>query len=427
MRAALVLCLVLAATSRARADAWLDLAPMPDTTALEPAFQLDRYITHDSWCGWHRWGEHRSLGLGVSPRRDDSRATQAAGEVAYAGGTGDPGSLLAFSTELHAIGSSVRGRHELRVELADFTGHDMPRLSFGFAGVVEHGPARGLSPLWLGHGQPLTAEAHLDVSTVVTHDDAIAWLAGAEGSVGGTWWSDGPVESAGRDGLGVHLGIMPIHDDIPRGSFDIVHARLSHASLTPAVATRGTPVGPASVRMIELGTGFRDFTYHVDGDLFAVIVGDAGVVWLGTDTATAGMVSVHLGAVVKTVRGRLYDFTTRKLGIGFAHEPGFTADGRTLTSDARVTALASIENRIGSASASGGVSSVTPLAGAAPPAGRILRYGGELESYLRVGGDLEVGGHLAGSFEPRALEPWATPRTWSYEATVLLRWRDGSP
>jgi hypothetical protein len=233
--------LVLGATTAARADAWLDLAPMPDTAALEPAFQLDRYIIHDSWCGYHRWGEHRSLGLGVSPRRGDSRATQVAGEVAYAGGTGDPGSLFAFSGELHAIGSSVRGRHELHVEVAS------RRAMMAFSGLVEHGPARGLAPLWLGHGQPLTGDAHLDVVEVLGHDDTIAWIAGVDGSVGATGWSDGPIEGARRDGLDVHLGLVPIHDDIPRGSIAILHLRVTEAALTPRVATRGSLAGPTSI------------------------------------------------------------------------------------------------------------------------------------------------------------------------------------
>ena len=42
MRGTLILGLILFATSGARAEPWLDLAPIPHTAALEPAFQLDR-------------------------------------------------------------------------------------------------------------------------------------------------------------------------------------------------------------------------------------------------------------------------------------------------------------------------------------------------------------------------------------------------
>src|SRR5258705_8854485 len=114
MRGAGILLLLLCARSGARADRWLDLAPIPETAALEPAFQLDRYIVHDSWCGWHRWGDRHALGLGIAPRRGSS---QVIGEAAYAGGTGSHDGLLAFSTEASAVGSSVRGRHEARLEI----------------------------------------------------------------------------------------------------------------------------------------------------------------------------------------------------------------------------------------------------------------------------------------------------------------------
>src|SRR5688500_19247684 len=124
------------AASSAHADRWLDLAPIPETAALEPAFQLDRYIVHDSWCGYRRWGTRRTLGLGVARR---GGSAEAGGEAAYAAGTGSRDGVLAFSTEATAVGTAVRGRHEGRFELRNLHEDRAPRFALAVAGAAEHG------------------------------------------------------------------------------------------------------------------------------------------------------------------------------------------------------------------------------------------------------------------------------------------------
>lgn len=434
MRAALVVALWVAAAPAARADVWIDLAPMPDMSALEPAYQLDRYVMYPPWCDVGHWGESYSLGLGLAPHRGGSRSSQLAADATYASGHGAENGLLAVSSELSAIGSTVRGRHEGRLEMRDILGARAHPFSIGAVTIVEHGPPPALSPIWLGHGKMATVDGRADASIGLGRSADLMWQAGIDATVGGTWWEDGPFADAQRRGLGVSLGIAPHDEAIPRGAIDLVRARVELATLSRAqVATRGgLASGAADIRTIELGSGFRDLTYQVNRDFLAVLVADAGVVWLRSDTpdapgtaATGAMVRAQIGASVKSVHGRPGEFTIRRFGLGLAREPGYTADGRTLTSDARVTALASIETPLVTASVSGGISSVTPVSGDVADTRSVLRYAGAAESFFPLGAGFELGAHASATFEPRANDPWVTTPAWAYEGTALLRWRGG--
>lgn len=413
MRAALVLLV----PGLAAADSRLDLSPLPELSLLEPAHHFVRGSR----------GIAANVGVGFGRHRGEAGVV---GEGALRLGLQMRRFAAAAGSELVAgAGELVRGRHtgflELRTDDTgadeDLTGRVLVRAA------LEHGEARALAPVYLGPGRRDHAAASADLLVGLARDrkDLFAGLVQADGSV--TRWLDAPLlDRAHRGAIGLGVALAPGDDELPRGRFDIVRARVEHATIERGpVRAAGAPIADARVRTIEVMTGMHELAGHIDHDLLLAVTAQLGAVWLESDTA-AGRIEdtffkVELGGHFKW---RARAAGRREIGVALARQPGPTPDGQHHASDWRLELVTGVEDRRFVFAARGGISWVTHVSGGVSDPAPLKRYGSHLEGFAKLGLGLEVGGYHAISYEPRvAGDPWSTPRTLATEVGVLARWR----
>jgi hypothetical protein len=196
------------------------------------------------------------------------------------------------------------------------------------------------------------------------------------------------------------------------------------------------------IRAVELGIGMHDFTLHIDHELLAVIAVDFGWTWLQADTAAGALrdnaFRMRLGTSVAWRDSKWRRSTSnplRKVGFGLGRTPTYTPDGQRLVSEWRIEGEQSIETARWLLASRGGITWLTPLAGA--HADTLLGYAIQLDAALKLGHGIEAGVYQASTYEPRlapgmeragftparGIDPWATPRHWRIEAGALARLR----
>lgn len=418
-RLPLLLLVVCSGSTAARAETWLDLAPIPDLATLEPAYPV---------CAP---GDHRRTAL-------DGSLTLGFGDDAHAAATlaaGLRGEHVSggIASELQLRGRDVaRGRHRGRLLLQRWSDHaDDFGASLELDAQVDHGDGFGLAPIALGPGPRDAALGRARGGFQLSdEDDDFVIIAGVEALAGA---SERPgFDRAIRRGGGLSLGRAPIDGELPRGSVDFLRGRVEHVSISRPVAaaaatdhtgaSTAAPLGDAEVRIVELGLGPHDLTFHVDRHVLAVLDIDLGWSWLEADTA-AGRIAENMlrarwgGALVGGRAG-----APRRVGLTFGREPTYTPDGQRLVSEWRLALAAGIEQHRLSFDARGGISWATPIAGGGP-ADMLIRYGAQLEAFAKLGLGLEAGAQYAAWYEPAAGDPYAAPRRWTVEAALALRWR----
>lgn len=407
----------------AHADIRLDTEPVPDLFPLESAFHLDR---GQSYYSRSKSGIVGSIGLGYGRAGDDNTGTLA-GAVA-AGKYTDTYLVLASSELVTANDAIWRGHHTALAEL-----HSEEDKADGLGGAValqatlDHGEARALAPVRLGQGRYTNGDVGGEALLHLGKDkDDSVFVAQLFGELGTTRWDSPLLDHANRRSLGLGVGLSPQDGELPRGAIDLLRGRVEHVSIArPVIAAGATqPIGPAEVRIAELGLGAHEMTLHIDHELLAVIEGDLGWSWIEADTAAGriedNLFRMKLATAVKwrTDQSR----GARRFGIGLAREPGYTPDGQRLVVDWRTELTYAVDTPVYALKASGGISWIKSLAGEWAP--MLPRYGSSVELFFKLGRGFEGGAYHATSFEnQRAGDPWATARNWGTEAGLLLRWR----
>jgi len=364
-----------------------------------------------------------SFGLGFGTVGDDRGATATSHVTA---GIDNETFTVVARSELTGFGPAAdhlelqRGRHEALALL--HVGGDLGFvLSLG--GVVEHGDARGLAPLRLSGGRRTTGDATAEAQMMFDPDHDESFAFSVRGTAGGTRWASGA--AANRLGLGLAFGYAPNDHELPRGMLDFIHARVEHTALgsSRALAATTGALGSDEVRRVEVGLGAHEMTLNIDHELAAVINADFGWSWLQADTPAGqlaiDMFRMQLG-VGATWRARHTRLT--HVGLGIGREPDHTADGSRLVKDWRLEMSGGVESRRLVLAARGGISWLIRAAGGAPE-DTLLRYGAELEGFVKVGAGLEVGAYHATHYEAAPGDPWGSRREWSSEYGAMLRIR----
>ena len=422
--------------SPARADDRIDLAGIPDAQILEPAFHLDR----GDYSPRSKQGVDGWLGVGGAHYRGIDSAIA---NAALAVGWRDDNLLVVGRGEL-ALGASidasrlVRGRYRVLAEARTDWDAELGAV-VAVETSLQHGDALGLSTVRLGAASTPRDNGDLAVSSLVRigkRGGDFSWVASARGEVGGTRWYDTPqLDHAERKALGMGLGKAPLDGELPRGSIELLRARVEHTRIHRP-RTAGTGVAGAlvtgvdsEVREVQVGLGTTDFTLYIDRELLAVLAVDLGWSWLEADAATGTLADnafrMRLGSDVewrdKTDKAR------RRAGFGLVRAPTATADGQRLAGEWRLEATSMLETSRYVLDGRGALSWVHAFASGAidaAPARLLVRYGAQLEALVKLGSGIEAGAYHANAYEPRvAGDPWASPRRWTTETGFLARWR----
>jgi hypothetical protein len=206
-----------------------------------------------------------------------------------------------------------------------------------------------------------------------------------------------------------------------------VRGRVEHVTIhRPLVAAAMGPVslGTGAVRIVEVGAGTDELTLHIDHEVLAVVAVDVGWSWLEADRATDDRITdnafrLKLGGAL---RWRKSAERVHHIGLGIARLPGYTPDGRRLTTESRLELAAGVEDKRFVFAMRGGMSWVHGVAGG--DIEQLLRYGTHLEAAIKLARHVEVGAFGASSFEsPLAGDPWVGERRWNTEAGVFARLR----
>jgi hypothetical protein len=413
--ASLALVCVTAAT--AHGEERLDLVHVPDLIVIESAFPLDRHIEHErrTKSGWHG-----SAALGVNHHGD------ATGAATLGAGQGTENVIAGVRSELSADEHGIlRGRHRGLLELRSSWDDELVG-SLALKTRVDHGLARGLAQPRLGVGRHTDGDVGLDSMVRIGKDKGdFQWVAIVRGDVSSTRWLDAPgLDRATRRSLTLGTGQTSFDGEIPRGSIDLLRARVEHARIHRPFAPAGAGSVDSEVRSVELGLGTHELTFHVDHELLAVIAIDLGWTWLEADSGdrtlhdNAFRMRLATGVEWRGGRGN----PRRRIGFGLGRTPTYTPDAQRLVSEWRLELDQGIETKRYVLGARGGITWLTPVAG--PSADTLLGYGAQLDAALKLGLGIEAGAYHASSYEPRlAGDPWGSPRRWAIEAGLLARLR----
>ncbi len=416
------LALLLLLPASAVADSRLDLEPIPDLRIYEPVYDIRKYedrhahpssnMVVDVGVGWGTQdGEQGLVGEGSLQLGRHFR------RLAF----GASSEVVAGANEL------VRGRHagflELRTEpddSEDFGG----RLRLD--GLLEHGRARGLAPVYLGPGERDHGAASAEGLLRLAADKGDAeWAALVEVDGSATRWLTAPaLDHATRRALGLGLVVMPTDDEMPHGRVDLVRARVEHATITRKLIAAGIGLPETQVRTIDVMAGPHEMTFAIDHELLLAMTEEFGASWIETDTTnktiSGTFFKMNLAAHAKWRRGR---HGRREVGFALAREPGVSPDGQHIVSDWRLELVSGHEDKRFVIALRGGISWISHKDGAGDP-DTVKRYGSHLEGFVKLGFGIEAGGYHAMTYEPQvAGDPWSSPRQWSTEVGGLVRIR----
>ncbi len=408
----------------ARAQDRIELAHVPDVLLLEPVLKLDS-VTDPS--------RRSSSDIGGALAMASDLHGRQAGSGWLALGTRAGPVIAAVRGDLAASPHGLRGRHAALIE-ARTANHDK-----GLGGVVtlrgrlDHGERPGLTPVHLGPLPGASAMTEVDGALQVGVDDlAFALVTTVHAGIGRDRWEAGPVDRADRVTGGLGLGLAPTATN-RRGVIDVVRVRVEHATRMArgagATAARpgpsGSVVGETKSRAVEIGLGTTELSFYSDRTSHAVFTTDVGWTWLELDTPEGRLADnalrVELGAAVRwRIDG---DDAVRQFGLAAARTPTHSADGRRLVGDWRAELLAHVDHWRFVVGGRGGVSWLVAH-GNDVPGPVVIRYGGQLEGFVKLVHGLEVGLQHASWFEPRAShDPWAAARSWTIETSAVARWR----
>lgn len=241
------------------------------------------------------------------------------------------------------------------------------------------------------------------------------------------WRSGAPVTEAKSDGLTMGVGFGPEEREGIAGGIDFIrgtvrHTEISRSPATAAAANGSARADTAAIREVALSTGIDELIMY-DRKVLMSVTARYGWTWLETDVPGLEDSMFTMNTAMHLRRGKTPDRSGR-VGFGIARVPGHTADGSVLTADWRLElSVDQQSDRLG-LSARGALSWVTPVDGGEPGADTLLRYGSHVEAFYKLPADLQLGVYHAASFEPHGVaDPWSSPRTWSTEAGLLLRYR----
>jgi hypothetical protein len=409
---------VVCAAATARAEDRVELAHVPDLAVVEHAFPLDRHVPYEHR---KRLGVTGSAALGIDSQGDTvATATAAIGEGSENVIAGLRGELIVGPDGI------VRGRHRGLLELRSDWDDDLVG-SLALSGRLDHGAARGLALPRLGVGKSVDGDVALDGMVRIGSDKGdFQWVAIARGEVGGTRWLDAPgLDRASRRAVTLGTVKTSFAGEIPRGSIDLLRGRVEHVRIRRPLALAGTGSIESELRIVELGLGTHELTFHIDHELLAVIAVDLGWSWLEADTSAGRLAEsafrMRLGTGIEW-RDERSEFPLRRIGIGLGRVPTYTPDGQRLVSEWRLELDQGIETRRFVLGARGGVTFLSPIAG--PDADTLVGYGVQLDAAIKLGGGIEAGAYHASTYQPRlAGDPWGSPRHWAIEAGVLARFR----
>lgn len=413
--ASLALVCVTAAT--AHGEERLDLVHVPDLIVIESAFPLDRDVPYErrTKAGWRG-----SLALGLDHHGD------AIGAATLGAGQGTENVIIGLRSEVIAGEHGIqRGRHRGLLELRSSWDDELVG-SIALSTRVDHGQARGLAQPRLGVGRYTDGVVGLDSMVRIGKDKGdFQWVAIVRGDAGSTRWLDAPgLDRATRRSLTLGTGQTSFDGEIPRGSIDLVRARVEHARIRRPFAAAGTGSLDSEVRSVELGLGTHELTFHVDHELLAVIAVDLGWTWLEADSGDRALrdnaFRMRLATGVEWRGGR--GSPRRRIGFGLGRTPTYIPDAQRLVSEWRLELDQGIETRRYVLGARGGITWLTPVAG--PSADTLLGYGAQLDAALKLGMGIEAGAYHTSSYQPRAPgDPWLSPRHWAIEAGLVARLR----
>lgn len=416
-----VVCALPAVAHVAHAQGRLDLNQLPDLSMYDAIWPLHYSESHTAAVG--------SFGLGFTGVRGDGGERRLAADATLGFGHETDRWLIVEHSELSGFADGatpelLRGRHRALAQLR--TGEDTGVVA-SLGGVVDHGAAQGLSPLHLGAGRRTTGDAEGEALLILSQDCDCHFSVAARGTAGATRWAGGA--TAAREGFELALGPTPNDDELPHGMIDLVHGRVEHARITTGAAFAGAVSGrrDTEVRTVEVGLGSHDFTMHIDHELKAVITAEFGWSWLESDTPSgslsANLYTMNIGAAGtwrERGNGRLLH-----AGLGIGRTPDYTQDGSRLTADWRLELEGTLETRRLLLGAHGGLSWLVPVSAidGAPDASTMIRYGEQVEGFVKLGSGIEVGAYHAAHYEPAPGDPWASDRRWGLEAGVEVRFR----
>jgi hypothetical protein len=445
---ALAALVALGATPRlASAQERLELTQISDLSMFEAVLPVNRdYRSERGPTGGYRL----TLGGGVSHH---GRALGSGPAVAatLAVGTGFCFGLIGARSDLWGSvpGGEAEGpTSDRRIELDDLRGRHRLVAVLGWGGrreaggrlVIDGGVQHsGRQPLRLqtaafGTGRQAvatgSAEAAIKIGEELLDDDSISFHVEAEGSAV-RWLDDGPAERATTGALSMGFGSIVTEREAVRGRIDLIRAGVAHTRVepAPAVPTAGGAIGGnlGEIRSVHVRAGVDELTMY-ERELLGTLTAYAGWRWQEADTATRQLrddqLELKLAANFK-VAGRE---SVNRIGIGIGREPTHAADGQRLIADHRVELSFDHETRRLDLGARGALSWLVSTRGGAGPADEaILRYGSQLEGFVKLPMGFQAGAYQASSFEPQmAWDPWEAQRTWNVEAGLMLRWKGTS-
>ncbi|HTL38018.1 MAG TPA: hypothetical protein VL326_33030 [Kofleriaceae bacterium] len=451
--AAVLVAAVCGGGARARADERLDLQ-LPDLPLWETAFHLDRDTPYDERT---QHGVNEWISAGAT-RADDGGTydpqTGRTGSDARAAFGGSAGIAMGrqgeqliglWRSELYGLsGRGLRGRHrgllEGRTRYSDDLGLDVT-----IAGSFEHGDARGLGPVRLGPSEratgDLSSESYVRIGSK-KGDFKLVALLGA--GFGGTAWeaTNAPtLDHEAHHDTTVAFAAAPSDGELPHGRIDIVRVRVEGQTVTfrpnAIPIDPSKPMGPgngaADVRTIDVMVGAANLTFNIDHELFCILDMAMGGSWIESESAAAdihgsvptihdSVFKMRMASAVKWKPSN--DDATRGIGINISRGGTTSPDASRILGEWRLELANSMDTKDFVVEARGGVSWLRPFVGGTMEDRNIVRYGLELEAFMKVYGGVEAGIYHASSFEPRVTgDPWATPRRWAVESGALVRMR----
>jgi hypothetical protein len=414
-RITFVTTIVSLAPAAARAEDRVELVAIPDLQLVTPLYPLDHYD-----------GSRDQLvaGLSLGAGLTDSERLAGAGALSLA--ARQSWLAAALRSELTGVApATLRGHHRGIVDLRSNDPDAIAR-ELVVQGELDHGDALALAPVHLGPGRRISGDVAADGRFGLERGRGDwMWVSTVHVDGGATRWLDSPaVERATRRGGGLAIGTIPLDGEIPRGSIDLLRARVEQVSIQRPVAAAGAASLDTTVRVVDVGFAADELTLHIDRDLLAVIDADLGWCWLEAETARgllqADAPRIRLGTAVawssKPTR------TRRHVGVAVARTPTYTPDGQRLVGDWRLELASGLESSSWVIEVRGGISWLKPVAG--DPAPLSTRYGAQVELFIKLAQGLEIGAYHADAFEPPvAGDPWGPPRAWWVETGVLARIR----
>ena len=431
--------LILAAPGLASAQERLELTQISDLSVYDAVLPVNKDYRVKRG---PKKGYTLTLGVGAASHgREMGSGPSVAGSLALGFGcdcgmVGARSDLWGSATDMEELElADLRGRHQL----IGVAGWGKRRRSGGRIVIDGNVAHSGRQPLRLqtaafGSARQVRADGSAEVAIKfgeeMFDDDSISFHVAAEGAAV-KWLDDGPAERANTAAMSMGFGSVLDERESVRGRIDLIKAKVAHTRIepTPNVPAATDPLGGrlGEVRQVHVRAGIDEVTMY-DRELLGTLTAYAGWAWQEADTATRQLrdnqFELKLAGNFKFASRE----STNRIGIGIGREPTFAADGQRLISDQRVELSGDHETERIALAARGAISWLQSTRGGNGTADlAIIRYGSQLEGFVKLPMGFQAGAYQASSFEPQMTwDPWAAPRTWNVEAGLMLRWKGES-